>query len=314
MSGTKGLVVSTSPSFGKYSREPVDLLESHGYRVGLLGRHSEDALMESLATAHAWIVGFEPVNAKTLVSSPLLRVVAKSGAGLDNFDLPYLEDRGIAVVSVPGGNARAVAEYTMSQILSLTRGTVLNDASIRNGIWKPNIGVGLDGRTIGVVGFGAIGRFLTVMAKAFDMRVVVADPFVDPAEVAAAGAEALPLEELLLTSDLVSLHVPLTPETHHMIGSAQLALMKPGSYIINNSRGGIIEETSLIAALTSQHLAGAALDVFELEPLVLESELFTAPNLILSSHTSGYSDTTLAAVTFTCAQSVLRCLSDTKSD
>lgn len=302
------LVVSSSPSFGKHTREPVELLESRGYQVRLLGRDADQALAESLETAVAWIVGFEPVNAQTLAHAANIQVVAKSGAGMDNFDIPYLQERGIRTVSVPGGNARAVAEYTMSQILALARGTVRNDAALREGIWKPTIGSGLDQRTLGIIGFGAIGQVLAPMVRAFDMNVVVHDPFIEGHDAQRLGVELRSLDGLLEVSDFVSLHVPLTEDTHHLIDSGSIERMKPGSFLINNSRGGVVDESALLAALDSQHLAGAAIDVFEQEPLPMEHRLRDAENVLLSSHTSGYSDTTLALVTLTCAEGVLQAL------
>jgi D-3-phosphoglycerate dehydrogenase len=303
-----GHVLSTSPSFGQRTKEPLELLESFGHSVQLLARDDIRQIPEILRTAVAWVVGFEKVNEETLADSPNLRVVAKCGAGLDNFDLPYLASRNITVVSVPGGNARAVAEYTMSQVLALARGTISNDKTMRSGVWGPNVGKGLDGRTMGIIGFGAIGRMLVSMAQAFGLNVIVTDPLVSIEEVTDLGGHLVPLEDLLVSADFVSLHVPLTPITARMINRETLLTLKPGSFLINNSRGGVVDETAVGEMLHSGHLAGAALDVFEHEPLKNDSPLLKAPNLILSSHTSGYSDTTLALVTLTCARLVAEAL------
>ena len=308
MTGTARLIVSSSPSFGKHTSAPVDLLESHGYEVSLLGRDEPEALHEALRAAVAWIVGFEPVNAETLGHANHIEVVAKSGAGMDNFDLAYLAGRGIDTVSVPGGNARAVAEYTISQMLALARGTLRNDAAVREGIWKPTIGLGLDGRTLGIIGFGAIGRLLAPMAAAFGMQVVIHDPLITPQDAERSGVELLSLDDLITASDFISLHVPLTPATHHLMNADRLSGMKKGSFLINNSRGGVVAESALVEALHNGHLAGAAIDVFEEEPLAPDHALRSSPNVILSSHTSGYSDTTLAFVTLTCAERVLHAL------
>lgn len=310
MTQTGRLIVSSSPSFGRHTSAPVELLQSHGYEVRLLGRDEPDALREALQTAVAWIVGFEPVNAETLGHAPRIEVVAKSGAGMDNFDLAYLKERGIDTVSVPGGNARAVAEYTVSQMLALARGTLRNDAAVRDGAWKPSIGIGLDGRTLGIIGFGAIGRLLAPMAAAFGMRVVVYDPVVAPEDAQGTGVEAVSLDELIGTSDFISLHVPLTPGTHHLMNAERLRGMKSGSFLINNSRGGVVDESALVQFINDGHLTGAAIDVFEVEPLAPDHALRTVPNVILSAHTSGYSDTTLAFVTLTCAERVLQALKD----
>jgi D-3-phosphoglycerate dehydrogenase len=137
------------------------------------------------------------------------------------------------------------------------------------------------------------------------MRVLVADPFADPAALAEHGAEAVALPELLARADVVSLHVPLTEGTRHLIGAAELAAMRPGALLVNDSRGGTVDEAALVDALADGRLAGAALDVFEREPLPADSPLRSAPNLLLSSHTAGYSDTALAVVTMSCARSLL---------
>lgn len=305
---TQWSVISSSPSFGRYSDEPLGVLEAGKCTVQLIERGDDKTLAESLRTAHAWIAGFEPVDESTLAQAEEIRVVAKCGAGLDNFDLDYLKARGIAVVSVPGGNSMAVAEYAIAQMLSLARGTVVNDTAVRTGAWKPNVGMGLGGRTLGIVGYGAIGRSLATLGAAFAMRVIVADPFLDVAVAGAEGIEVVGLETLLAEADFVSLHVPLSDDTRHMFGAAEFARMKPNAYLVNDSRGGIVDEDALRAALVSGAIAGAAMDVFETEPLPTDSPLLGAPNLIVSPHTAGYSDTALSAVTLSCANSVLEAL------
>lgn len=301
-------VVSSSPSFGRYSDEPLGVLEAGECTVQLLERGDQESLAKSLRTAHAWVAGFEPVDESTLAHADAIRVVAKCGAGLDNFDLDYLKAKGIAVVSVPGGNSMAVAEYAMTQMLALARGTVTNDAAVRTGAWKPNVGMGLGGRTLGIVGYGAIGQGVARLAIAFGMRVIVADPFVDVATARTEGIEILGLEALLGDADFVSLHVPLSEDTRHMFGEAEFARMKPQAFLVNDSRGGIVDESALRAALASGVIAGAAVDVFETEPLPTDSPLLGVPNLIVSPHTAGYSDTALSAVTLSCANSVLAAL------
>ncbi|MET8352487.1 phosphoglycerate dehydrogenase [Micromonospora sp. NPDC005206] len=298
-------VISSSPTFGRYSEEPLELLRAAGCSVQLIDRGDSRTLMQALPDATAWIAGFEPVDESTLLNAPNIKVVAKCGAGMDNFDMRYLKERGIAAVNVPGGNARAVAEYTIGQIVALARGILANDHSVRAGKWGPSIGLGLDGRTLGIVGFGAIGQEVAKLASAFRMSVIVADPAVPQAALNAHSSLAVGLEELLKRADVVSIHVPLTEATRNLIGAAELAMMAPHALLVNNSRGGILDEQALVAALTAQTIAGAALDVFEQEPLLRDSPLLSAPRLVLSSHTAGYSDSALAVVTRRCAESVL---------
>lgn len=307
-SGRTGSVVSSSPSFGRYSQEPVLLLQDAGLSVELVERADTERLRAALRTADAWIAGFEPVDGTTLADAAQLRVAAKCGAGLDNFDLDYLRERGITVVSVPGGNSSAVAEYAMAQVLALARGVVANDVAVRTGAWKPNVGMGLAGRALGIVGFGAIGRHLAHLATAFGMRVIVADPFLDAASARAEGVEVLELATLLSTADVVSLHVPLSDATRHLIGERELAQMQPHALLVNDSRGGIVDEQALARALTAGTIAGAAVDVFADEPAGPDLPLLVAPKLLVSPHTAGYSDSALATVTLTCARSVLEAL------
>ena len=308
MSATARTVVSSSPSFGRYSQEPVELLRAAGCQVRLLERGDTAALLAALPEADAWITGFEPVDASTLSEATRLKVVAKCGAGMDNFDMAYLAGRGIGTVNVPGGNAGAVAEYTIAQVLALARGVVVNDAGVRAGRWAPTIGMSLQGRTLGVVGFGAIGREVGRLAAALGMQVVVADPVVDPAAVQAAGATRVGLEDLLRSADVVTLHVPLGEGTRHLVGPAELAAMPDHALLVNNSRGGVVDEVAVAAALHAGTLGGAALDVFEREPLPADDPLRDAPRLLLSSHTAGYSDAALALVTRRCAEQLLAAL------
>lgn len=308
---TPWTVVSSSPSFGRWSDEPVDRLREAGCEVRMLPGVDRSALVEALSDADAWIVGFEPVGAETLGAAPGVRVVAKCGAGTDNFDRAYLRERGIAAVSVPGGNAGAVAEWSIAQLLALARRTADADRAVRAGEWGPVVGDGLDGRVLGLVGLGRIGRRVADLARAFGMRVLAHDPGLDPGVVRALGASPAGLAELFDTADAVSLHVPLTEETRWLVGAAQLDLLGPSGYLVSSCRGGVVDEAALAQALCEDRLGGAAMDVFDSEPLPGNSPLRDAPRLLLSPHTAGYSDTALAAVTMTCADNVLAALRST---
>lgn len=301
-------VVSTSPSFGHYSQEPLIRLREAGCEVVLLPAGDRAALLDALRGADAWIAGFEPVGAETLVGAADLQVVAKCGAGMDNFDHSYLGRRGIAAVNVPGANSDAVAEYALGQLLALARGVAANDRSVRDGRWGPVVGTGLAGRTLGLVGLGRIGRRVADLARAFGMQVTAHDPGLTDIAVRAAGAVPGSLPNVLRAADAVSLHVPLTEGTRDLVGPAELDLIGPRAFLVNCSRGGIVNETALVQALVEERIAGAALDVFVTEPLPPDSPLRGAPRLLLSAHTAGYSDTALAAVTLQCAENVLAVL------
>lgn len=251
------------------------------------------ALLEAAADADALIVrNRSQVNAELLAAAPRLVAVGRLGVGLDNIDLAGCEARGIKVIPATGANARAVAEYVIGTMLSLLRGAYASTADVAAGAWpRTALSQGLEahGRTLGVVGFGGIGRLAAQLARGLGMRIVGSDAALPPAHPAwqEAGAEPLALDELLGQADVVTLHVPLTPETRHLLDAARIARMRPGAILINTSRGGIVDEAALAAALRAGRLRGAALDVFEQEPLPAGGPLADAPNLILTPHIAG---------------------------
>lgn len=252
-----------------------------------------DALLQAAGQADALIVrNRSQVDAALLAAAPRLRAVGRLGVGLDNIDLPGCAARGIQVVPATGANARAVAEYVIGTLLALLRGAYAASAEVAGGQWpRAALSQGLEahGRTLGVVGFGGIGQLTARLAAGLGMRVVACDaalPADHPAW-ADAGATRLDLDDLLAQADAVTLHVPLTSGTRHLLDAARIARMRPGAVLINTSRGGIVDETALAVALRGGHLGGAALDVFEQEPLSAGGPLAGAPNLILTPHIAG---------------------------
>jgi glyoxylate reductase len=215
------------------------------------------------------------VDAELLdATGPQLRVVANYAVGLDNVDVEECERRGIAVTNTPDVLTEATAELTLALILTLTRRLIEGDRFLRCGqqwLWAPTfmLGRGLRGLTLGIVGWGRIGQEVGRLARAHQMTVV--------------HAGELSLDDLLETADVISLHVPLTEETHHLIGTRELSLMKPTAYLVNTSRGPVVDEAALARALTEGRIAGAALDVFEREPDV-EPALLTLDNVVLTPH------------------------------
>jgi D-3-phosphoglycerate dehydrogenase len=225
------------------------------------------------------------------------RTVVRYGVGLDNVDLAAASELGIDVANVPEYGHEEISNHAIALLLALYRKLFAFDAAVRRGggdAPAPDSVVRLSNCTLGLVGFGRIGRRVARKAQAFGLTVVAHDPFATPAVAEAAGVELLALDELLQRSDCLSLHVPLTPETRHMIGARELALLKPGATVVNIGRGGLVDEDALIATLESGHVAGAALDVTEIEPLPLDSPLLEAPNVILTPHVAWVSDVALA--------------------
>jgi len=231
------------------------------------------------------------VTAQVLDAAPGLKVVGRLGVGLDNIDLEAARARSITVTTARNANAIAVAEYVLAATLHIARNFAAADASVRAGEWDRTRfgGTELWGRTLGLVGVGEIGRRVAKRAQAFGMTVIGYDPLVGPYDFAPAEQEIalLPLDEVLARSDVVSLHVPLLPATRHLIDAERLAKMRPHAVLINTSRGGIIDETALLDALTSGYLYRAVLDVSEVEPLPMESPLRSNEAVILTPHVAG---------------------------
>ena len=252
-----------------------------------------DELRARLATADALIVrNRTQVDATLLAGAPTLKVVGRLGVGLDNIDVDVCRARGIEVIPATGANALAVAEYVIGAAMLLLRGAYSSSTAVASGDWPRAAlasGRELSGKTLGIVGFGGIGRLVARLGRALGMRVVGSDPQV-PASAAAwreEGAESRELDALLAEADVVTLHVPLAEATRHLVDAARLARMKPEAILINTARGGVVDEAALAAALKSGRLGGAALDVFEHEPLAAGSPLAGCPNLLLTPHIAG---------------------------
>jgi len=261
------------------------------YDPGLADRPID--LKARVADADALIVRNRTrVDATLIASASRLKVVGRLGVGLDNIDVVAARARGIAVIPATGANARAVAEYVVTAAMFLLRGVYASSAAVANGDWPRaalSSGREIAGKTLGIVGFGAIGRLTADLARRLSMRVVGFDP-AHPASAEvwkSADTMSLSLEALLASADVVTLHVPLTEATRNMIDARRLASVKPGAILINTARGGVVDEAALAAALRTGHVGGAALDVFSDEPLPSGSPLAGCPNLILTPHVAG---------------------------
>ncbi len=249
-------------------------------------------LAAALAEARALVVRNRTrVTADLLDAAPRLACVGRLGVGLDNIDLDACRDRRVTIYPATGANDVAVAEYVIAAALSLLRGAYGASGEVAAGIWPRQrlIGREASGKRLGLVGYGAIARQVAARARALGMSIGAFDPYLPGDDPAWADADRQDLPALLATSDVVSLHVPLTETTRRLIDAAALAGMKPGAVLVNTARGGVVDEAALAAALRDGHLGGAALDVFETEPLTAEagSALAGLPNLILTPHIAG---------------------------
>jgi (S)-sulfolactate dehydrogenase len=253
-------------------------------RAGLLAR---------VAGADALIVRNRTrVDREVLAAAPRLRAVGRLGVGLDNIDVAACDAAGIAVYPATGANSLAVAEYVVATAMVLLRGAYLSSSEVAAGQWpraRMSQGREASGKTLGLVGFGGIGRMTAKLAQGLGMRVLAHDPMLPPDAPAwsEAGVGRRELDALFGEVDVLSLHVPLTESTRGLVDAARLARMKPDAILVNTARGGVVDETALAAALRNGKLGGAALDVFDDEPLRAGSPLAGAPNLILTPHIGG---------------------------
>lgn len=268
-----------------------------------------DGFERALASASAIGVRVHRLSADVLALAPRLKVVAKHGVGTDNVDHAYCTAHGIVVTNTPDANKVSVAEHAMMLMLALAKGMTAWDGAVRSGAWQKSAIVRpfeLAGRTLGLVGFGRSGQELARRARAFDMEIAVWGRTVDSAALTAVGGRRYGrLDDVLHAGDVVSLHVPRVAGAPPMIGKAEFAAMKPGALLINCARGGVVDETALAAALRAGHLYGAGIDVFETEPLPLNSELLALPNVILSPHIAGVTAESLRRVGIEMAQCII---------
>lgn len=251
-----------------------------------------ERLDAALSTARALVVrNRTQVRGALLAAAPKLSVVGRLGVGLDNIDVEACRQRGIAVYPATGANDLSVAEYVITAALILLRGAWLATASVAAGEWPRQrlMGRELSGQRLGLVGFGAIAREVTVRARAMGMSIAAHDPHLPAAHEAWSGVHNASLAELLASSDVVSLHVPLTSETRNLIDAAALALMKPDAILINAARGGVVDELALVEALRAGRIGGAALDVFDREPVdaAYGSRFAGLRNVLLTPHIAG---------------------------
>ncbi|MGH8672618.1 MAG: phosphoglycerate dehydrogenase [Burkholderiales bacterium] len=280
------ILVSTS-SFDVKNSKQLGILEKSGFEIVLNphGRRlTESEVMELLhGDVVGMIAGVEPLTRKVLEASKNLKVISRCGNGLDSVDVDAANELGILVKITPDAPVVAAAELTMGLILDLLRKISLADRNIRNGKWKPLMGNLLASQTVGVIGYGRIGKKVCQFLRAFGSRVIVYDKREVSLE---AGLTFYSMDEVIARADVITLHVNYEPSTHHLINNARLARMKPGALLINPSRGGLVDEAALFSALQSGHLGGAALDTFEEEPY--KGPLISLPQVVLTAHMGSY--------------------------
>ncbi len=253
----------------------------------------------------ATLAGGEPYSEQVLSQAPDLKVVARLGVGHDAIDLRAATRHGVAIAMAFGTNHEPVADMAFTLMAAVTHRLLDYHRRVETGSWGPLFHGRMHGTTIGIVGFGRIGRAVAKRCQGFNMEVLVADPVMDADTVARLGCTLMPLDELLAASDIVSLHAPLTPDTRRLIDARRLSLMRPDAFLINTARGGLVDEAALVAALEGGRLAGAGLDVFAVEPLPVDSPLLRLPNVVMTPHVAGSSEWSVGSMTRRAVESIL---------
>lgn len=276
---------------------------------------AEDILAVS-RDADAILVTYAKLTRDLISQLTRCKAIGRFGLGVDNIDLPACKEKGIAVSYVPDYCIREVSDHTMAMLLSLIRKIPFSNKLVQGGRWEMPAVVPIrriEGTVLGLVGFGHIPRMVAPKAKAFGLKVIVYDPYVNAELLEAAGVESVDLDTLLKRSDYLSVHAPLTPRTRGMINAEAFSKMKRGIYIVNTARGPLIDEAALVAALDSGQVGGAALDVVEVEPMPKDSPLLGRDNVIITPHTAFYSVEALAELQSKAASDVARVLSGEKA-
>jgi D-3-phosphoglycerate dehydrogenase len=282
-----------------------------GVTVEVLDPVNAETVARSMPNADAVIVRATPINREFLAHAPKLRIVARHGVGYDAVDVPALTERGIPLTVTPDANAACVAEHAMMLLLNVARQTFFYDRQTRALQWSnPPVPATFDlgGRTILVMGFGRIGGRVARLCKAFDMKVLVRDPYIPQNTIKGAGF--IPVKDLqagLAEADVVTVHLPSSAETRGIINGEFLASMKQGAVLINTARGTLVDEKALAAALTSGHLSGAGVDVLWDEPAVESNPLLQLPNIVITPHTAAATEQGLRRMALSCADSILAC-------
>ena len=249
---------------------------------------TEDELIPLLDGCEGYLAGLDFITEKVINAAQNLKVISRYGIGCDRVDLEAAKKRGIIVTNTPGANADAVADLTLGLMLSVARMIPMLDHSTKQGEWKRNTGIELSGKTLGLLGFGMIGKAVARRALGFGMTVLAYDPYIDEAYANENGILSRSFKHVIEESDFISLHLPLLESTANIIGKENIEKMRPGAIIINTARGGLIDEAALYKAIESGHIGGAGLDAYENEPPDASQPLYQLPNVVTTPHTGAH--------------------------
>ena len=283
-----GKILVSASHFDTLCKDAWELLEKNGHEViydktRSFPAYSFEELKDIIGDIDAAIIGMDKYTEEVFEIAPKLKAVAKFGVGVDNIDLVAAKKHGVKALNAPGQNSNAVAELTVCYILDMLRKVIPIHEELKEGNWPRWIGSELRGKTVGLVGFGAIARLVAKKLQGFDVQIKAYDLYMNQKLADELGVKACSLDEIIETSDVVSLHIPVSDDTYHMFNTEMFMRMKKGSYLVNAARGGLVDLDDLTKALREGQLAGAALDAFEMEPLPKGMEIFNY-NVVCTPH------------------------------
>lgn len=292
---------------GSHERSRLEAAECEIRFARAWGPLTRESLVEQAGDCDAVIAATDPYDAETFASLPRLKLVARCGVGIDSVDLAAATAAGVVITNVPDAMTDAVADYCLGLILSLARHIHSGNECMRQGAWAEMPGIELRGKTLGLIGLGKIGRAVAERARSFGMQLIACDPQLDRSFWAEryAWIESVSLDSLLARSHFVSLHAPNIPETRKLINPTTIAQMRPDAYLINTSRGALVDESALIDALQSERIAGAAIDVYTQEPVPPDHVLRSTPRLLLTPHNAFNSREAAVRMSQGCAEPIL---------
>lgn len=298
-------ILITTSSFDVARSEPLETLRRAGFEIinnpyarRLTEQEANDLLGSDVI---GMIAGVEPLTRRVIQGAKGLRVISRAGIGMDSVDLQAARESNIAIYNTPDAPVAAAAELAISLMLDVLRHVTQSDRDIRKGIWKPAMGKLLAAQTVGVIGYGRIGRHVSALLRAFGSEVLVHDV---ASNLEADGSRICSLDEMLASADIVSLHIPYSGRVHHMVDRNRIISMKKGAILINTARGGLIDEEALFDALKSGHIAGAGLDTFEVEPY--EGPLAELPTVVMTAHMGSYARETRMRMEDEAAENLLK--------
>jgi D-3-phosphoglycerate dehydrogenase len=309
-------ILVTPTSFGKNDPDLFEYLESIvGNVVFNTTGHpmTSDALLNIITDIDGYIAGLDEIDHRVINKAKNLKVISRYGTGVDNIDLKAAHEKGIVVTNTPGVNSNSVAELTVGLMLAVGRDIVNAALDTKSGKWPRIVGVSLEGKSVGLIGFGSIGKQVARRLAGFDCKVFVYDPIITESDAIIFNAHILPIEDLISMSDFLSLHCPLDDRTIGMVNTEFIGKMKNGSILINTARGELVDELALLQAIGNGKLKGAALDVFTKQPPEIGNELLKFPQVIATPHMGAHSDCSITRMGWTALNECLAVLRGEKT-